>query len=214
MKFFGNLKYNSYYYVIKSYYMGKHTKKWEKDFEKRYSSTIKELQALEEEYKEMKESNPDKYISVWPDDSYIGFGELDGFYVTHYPENHDESAPQEHVGVTLKSTLGSFTFHINTFDQLKEFRNEVIDAMDSFNRPVDTKVLVNDDCEDEEGWEDNEETEYTIQASRTCVQTWTHTVMARSACEAYRLVQEDPDGSTHDENDDYNDYGNIDYEII
>jgi hypothetical protein len=67
---------------------------------------------------------------------------------------------------------------------------------------------------DEEGWEDNEEEEYTIQASRTCVQTWTHTVMARSSCEAYRKVQEDLDGSTHDENDDYDNYGNIDYEVI
>ncbi len=129
--------------------MGKHTKKWEKDFEKRYSNAIKELQALEDEYKEMKESNPDKYISVWPDDTYIGFGELDGFYVTHYPENHDPDAPQEHIGLTVKSNLASFSFQINTFNQLKEFRNEVIDAMDSFNRPTETKQLVDDDCEDE-----------------------------------------------------------------
>jgi len=50
--------------------------------------------------------------------------------------------------------------------------------------------------------------------SRTCVQTWTHTVMARSSCEAYRKVNEDPDGSTHDENDDLDQYGEIDYEII
>jgi len=38
--------------------------------------------------------------------------------------------------------------------------------------------------------------------------------MARSSCEAYRKVQEDLDGSTHDENDDYDNYGNIDYEVI
>ena len=38
--------------------------------------------------------------------------------------------------------------------------------------------------------------------------------MARSTCEAYRLVQEDEDGSTHDENNDYVDYGEIDYESI
>jgi len=76
------------------------------------------------------------------------------------------------------------------------------------------KNVVSDDCEDEEGWEDNEESEYTIQASRTCVQSWTHTVIARSSCEAYRKVQEDTDGSTHDENDDYDQYGEIDYEII
>ena len=38
--------------------------------------------------------------------------------------------------------------------------------------------------------------------------------MARSSFEAYRKVQEDPDGSTHDENDDLDQYGEIDYEII
>ena len=90
-----------------------------------------------------------------------------------------------------------------------------MESIDKFGRvPEVQKNSVSDDCEDEEGWEDNEETEYTIQASRSCVQTWTHTVMARSACEAYRKVEEDIDGSTHDENDDYDQYGEIDWEII
>jgi hypothetical protein len=35
--------------------------------------------------------------------------------------------------------------------------------------------------------------------------------MARSTCEAYRKAQE---GEGHDENDDYDDYGDIDYESI
>ena len=98
---------------------------------------------------------------------------------------------------------------------LIEFRNKLTDAIDKFKRPLEeVKEVITDDCEDEEGWEENEYSEYTIQASRTCVQTWTHTVQARSSCEAYRLVQEDENGSTHDENDDYDDYGEIDYEII
>ena len=80
---------------------------------------------------------------------------------------------------------------------------------------VPVKETVDDDCEEEdENWEDNPYEEYTIQASRECVQTWTHTVQARSSCEAYRLVQEDTDGSTHDENDDYDNYGEISWEII
>jgi hypothetical protein len=38
--------------------------------------------------------------------------------------------------------------------------------------------------------------------------------MARSSCEAYRKLHEDIDGSTHDENDEYDQYGEIDWEII
>jgi ABC-type Zn uptake system ZnuABC Zn-binding protein ZnuA len=41
--------------------MPKRTKKWEKDFEKRYSNAIKELQSLENEYNQMREDNTDGY---------------------------------------------------------------------------------------------------------------------------------------------------------
>ena len=104
-----------------------------------------------------------------------------------------------------------FGFNFSSFEELKRFRNDLIEQTDKFQRPVDSKVLLDDECEEEEGWEDNEEQEYTIQCSRTCVESWTHTVMARTTCEAYRKAQE---GEGHDENNDYNDYGELDYESI
>lgn len=191
--------------------MAKYTKKWDKEFTKRYSNAIKELQDLENEYKQMVIDNPDAWISIYPDNSQIEFGECNGFYVSHAKENQYEENPKEHINVTLKSDNGLFSFDFSSYDEIKNLRNDIIDMFDKFQRPVDTKVLLDDECEDEEGWEDNEEQEYTIQCSRTCVQTWTHTVMARSTCEAYRKAQ---DGEGHDENDDYDDYGDIDYESI
>ncbi len=192
--------------------MSKYTEKWKKEFTKRYSKAILELQTLENEYKEMVDTNPDKWISIYPDESTIEFGKCDGFYINHYNEGSSDDNPEEHVDVTLKSELGMFGFKFNTFEQLKEFRNDIIEAMDKFNRPVIERNLISDDCEEEdENWEENEESEYTIQCSRECVQSWTHTVMARSVCEAYRKAQE---GEGHDENDDFDQYGEIDYELI
>ncbi len=192
--------------------MSKYTEKWKKEFTKRYSKAILELQTLENEYKEMVNTNPDKWISIYPDESSIEFGKCDGFYINHYNEGSSDDNPEEHVDVTLKSELGMFGFKFNTFEQLKEFRNDIIEAMDKFNRPVIERNLISDDCEEEdENWEENEESEYTIQCSRECVQSWTHTVMARSVCEAYRKAQE---GEGHDENDDFDQYGEIDYELI
>ena len=104
-----------------------------------------------------------------------------------------------------------FSFDFSSYEQFKKFRNDVIEECDKYNRENVSVSIDTDECEDEEDWEDNEESEYTIQCSRTCVQTWTHTVMARSTCEAYRKAQE---GEGHDENDDYDDYGEIDYESI
>lgn len=191
--------------------MAKYTKKWDKEFTKKYSNAIKELQSLENEYKQMVIDNPDAWISLYPDETNIEFGESNGFFVAHYKENESENSPKEHVNVTLRSENGMFSFNFSSFEELKRFRNDVIEQTDKFQRPVDTKVLLDDECEDEEGWENNEEEEYTIQCSRTCVESWTHTVMARSTCEAYRMTQE---GEGHDENNDYNDYGDIDYESI
>lgn len=191
--------------------MAKYTKKWDKEFTKRYSNAIKELQSLENEYKQMVNDNPDAWISLYPDETNIEFGECKGFFVSYAKENQYENNPSEHVSVTLQSDNGMFGFDFKSFEELKKFRNDVIEAFDKFQRPVETKIILDDECEDEEGWEDNEEQEYTIQCSRTCVQSWTHTVMARSTCEAYRKAQ---DGEGHDENDDYDDYGDIDYESI
>jgi hypothetical protein len=191
--------------------MAKYTKKWDKEFTKKYSNAIKELQSLENEYKQMVIDNPDAWISLYPDETNIEFGESNGFFVAHYNENESENSPKEHVNVTLRSENGMFSFDFSSFEELKRFRNDVIEQADKFQRPVDTKVLLDDDCEEEEGWENNEEEEYTIQCSRTCVESWTHTVMARTTCEAYRKAQE---GEGHDENNDYNDYGELDYESI
>jgi hypothetical protein len=191
--------------------MAKYTKKWDKEFTKKYSNAIKELQSLENEFKQMVIDNPDAWISIYPDESQIDFGDTNGFFVTHYKENQTKDSLREHVNVTLRSENGMFSFNFSSFEELKRFRNDIIEQTDKFQRPVD-KVLLTDECEDEEGWEDNEEQEYTIQCSRTCVESWTHTVMARSTCEAYRKVQEDGEG--HDENNDFDDYGDIDYESI
>lgn len=196
--------------------MPKYTKKWEKDFEKRYSNAIKELQSLEKEYKEMTDTNPDKWIRVYPKETQIEFGENNGFYVSHYKENEQEDSLIEHINVTLESQLGMFGFQFTSLQQLIDFRNKLIEEIDKFQRPIENKKMSqNDECEeDDENWEENEYQEYTIQASRTLVEVWTHTVQARSSCEAYRLVQEDSDGSTNDENSDYRDHGEIEWEII
>lgn len=192
--------------------MAEYSEKWKKSFEKKYSKTIKELQSLENEYREMVESNPNEWISVYPDESVVYFGVLDGCWTSHYKQGEDEENPQEYVSISLNSKLGNFSFRVESLEQLIKLRNDILELSDKFSRtepPV--KTVDPDECEDEEGWEDNEEQEYTIQCSRTCVQSWTHTVMARSTCEAYRKAQE---GEGHDENDDYDDYGDIDYESI
>ena len=193
--------------------MPKRTKKWEKDFEKRYSNAIKELQSLESEYKKMQEDNSDSFwMSLYPDETQIEFGECDGYYVSYTKENQYKEGEPEHVNVTLKSELGMFSFDFKSYDQLKKFRNDVIEEFDKMKREYSSVTINTEECEEEdENWEDNEETEYTIQCSRSCVQSWTHTVMARSVCEAYRKAQE---GEGHDENDDFDDYGDIDYELI
>jgi predicted HicB family RNase H-like nuclease len=193
--------------------MPKRTKKWEKDFEKRYSNAIKELQSLEAEHKQMREDNSDGYwFSLYPSESSIDFGACDNYDVTYVKENQYKESNSEHVSITLNSELGRFSFDFNSLKQLKAFRNDIIEECDKMSRE-DVSVSINtDECEeDDENWEDNEESEYTIQCSRTAVQTWTHTVMARSTCEAYRKAQE---GEGHDENDDFDDYGDIDYESI
>ena len=194
--------------------MPKRTKKWEKDFEKRYSNAIKELQSLEEEYRQMKKDNQDGYwFSLFPKNTDVYFGVCNGYYIFHTEPNQENTTPEEHIQISMKSELGTFNFDLTSFEQIKSFRNDLLDAFDKFKRPEEVTTFTNpDECEEEdENWEDNEETEYTIQCSRTCVQTWTHTVMARTTCEAYRKAQE---GEGHDENDDYDNYGEIEYEEI
>jgi hypothetical protein len=192
--------------------MAEYSEKWKKSFEKKYSKAIKELQSLENEYKEMVESNPNEWISIYPDESIVTFGPLDGYWASHWKAGEDEDFPQENVSLSLNSKLGNFSFRIESLEQLIKLRNDLLEISDKFSRTEDpVKKIDPNECEDEEGWEDNEEVEYTIQCSRSCVQSWTHTVTARSTCEAIRKAQE---GEGHDENDDFDDYGDIDYESI
>lgn len=196
--------------------MAEYTDKWKKSFEKKYSKSLNGLRELEKEYNEMVETNPDewglKYLYV--NDSTLEFDNPSDLSIYHYDGAEEGSKEYVEIGVN-GSPASSYSFKFYSLKELIEFRNKLMDSIDKFGRvEQDVKNVVDDDCEDEEGWEENEESEYTIQASRTCVQTWTHTVIARSSCEAYRKVQEDYDGSTHDENDDYDQYGEIDYEII
>lgn len=192
--------------------MPKFTKKWLKDFERRYKDTFKQIKNLEEEHAEMRADNPDVYEinGLFMNISHLEFDNSTDLTIYH-KEKSDETDEYVEIGVD-GSELGSFAFKIKSLKELKEFRNRLIEAIDNFERPIEVDNTVDpDDCEEEEGWEDNEETEYTIQCSRTCVQSWTHTVMARTTCEAVRKAQE---GEGHDENDDFDQYGEIDYESI
>ena len=89
-------------------------------------------------------------------------------------------------------------------------------SIDNFKRePKVPKVTSDDldDCDDEEG---AEETEWTIKAEQPLTQSWTYTVMARSACEAIKKIEEDSwgEGITNNDDNEYYDYGEIEYEAI
>jgi hypothetical protein len=196
--------------------MAEYSAKWKKSFEKKFSKALSQIRELEQEYKEMVETNPDEWDLnyLYVDNGTLEYDSPSDLTIYHYDGAEEGSKEYVEIGVS-GSKASSYAFKFYSLQELIDFRNKLIESIDKFGRvPEETKNVISDDCEDEEGWEDNEETEYTIQASRTCVQSWTHTVMARSSCEAYRKVQEDPDGSTHDENDDLDQYGEIDYEII
>ena len=185
--------------------MAEYTEKWKKSFEKKFSKALNQIRELETEYKEMVESNPDEWDLnyLFVDNSTLEYDTAANLSVYHY--DGAEEGSKEYIEIGMDgSKASSYSFKFYSLKELIEFRNKLTEAIDNFKRvPEETKEIITDDCEDEEGWEDNEEEEYVIQASRTCVQVWTHTVMARSSCEAYKKVQEDIDGSTHDENDDY-----------
>lgn len=193
--------------------MPEYSDKWKSSFEKKYSKALNALRELEKELQEMKDTNPDEwfnlnYLSI--DNSTLEFDNAANLTIYH-SDGADESREYVEIGVD-GSTASSYSFKFYSLKELIDFRNALIESIDKFGRvPEETKETISDECEDEEGWEDNEETEYTIQASRTCVQSWTHTVMARSVCEAYRKAK---DGEGHDENDDLDQFGEIDYEDI
>ena len=100
------------------------------------------------------------------------------------------------------------------YDQI-EFRDELMKSIDTFKRPLEKeKNIIDSDC-DEDLPEDAEETEWEIKAEQPLVQSWTYTVMARSACEAIKKIEEgEEDGVTHNDDNEYYDYGDIEYEAI
>lgn len=197
--------------------MAKFTKKWHKDFEKRFKNLFKELESLENEYKQMEADNPDTYeLMRWGTISNLTYDTATNLSIYHQDKTDDTNEFIE-IGVD-GSKLAGFAFRVSELKELIEFRNKLTDAIDQFERPIEkVKTIKVDECDEDNDDPDSmseEDVEYTIQASRTCVQIWTHTVMARSECEAIRKIQNDDDGSTHDQNDDFTDYGEIDYESI
>lgn len=193
--------------------MAEYTEKWKKSFEKKFSKALSQIRELENEYKEMVESNPDEWDLnyLFVDNGTLEYDNPSNLTVYHY--DGAEEGSREYVEIGMDgSKASSYSFKFYSLKELIEFRNSLMESIDKFGRvPEETKDIITDDCEEEEGWEDNEESEYTIQASRTCVQSWSHTVMARSVCEAYRKAK---DGEGHDENDDLDQFGEIDYEDI
>lgn len=191
--------------------MAKYTKKWDKDFTKKYSNCMVQLESMEREFKSMVEDNPDEYISIYPDTSNIELGEENGFYI--YDCGNDESP---HVDIQLSSQIGSFNFTFSDLKKLIDLRDQLIKAIDSFKRePKVTKVTSSDDF-DEEELEGLEPQEFEVKAERSLTEAWTYTVTARSASEAIKMVEEDADQDfvTHNDDSEYYDYGDIEYEVI
>jgi len=188
--------------------MAKYTKKWEKDFEKRYSTAVTELNNLESEYKEMKETNPDVWSLSYmtPKKSELDFGKLETYSLFDYGDKLD---------IRFNGSIISVDFSVDSLKTLIEFRNELMKAIDTFNRPINTPKVEysTDDCDDEE---DAEEQEWTIKAEQPLTQSWTYTVTAKSACEAIKMVEEDADqdGVINNDDNEYYDYGEIEYEAI
>ena len=133
-----------------------------------------------------------------------------GFYI--YNCGNDEQA---HVDIQLSSTIGSFNFTFTDLKKLIEFRDELIKAIDTFKRPLEKeKNIIDSDC-DEDLPEDAEETEWEIKAEQPLVQSWTYRVMAKSACEAIKKIEEgEEDGVENNDDNEYYDYGDIEYEAI
>jgi len=193
--------------------MAKYTKKWDKEFTKKYSDCLSQLESLEKEFKTMVDNNPDEYISIYPETSNIELGEQKGFMV--YDFGNDEIP---HVDIQLSSPNGSFNFTFSDLKELISFRDELMKSIDKFKRePKVVKVTSDnlDDCDDDLD-EDAEEQEWEIKAERSLTEAWTYTVTARSACEAIKMLEEDEDqvGVIHNDDSEYYDYGDIEYESI
>jgi hypothetical protein len=205
--------------------MAKFTKKWLKDFEKKYKQTLTQFEELEKEFKDMRESNPDS----WELDSFTTYetlsftpskDKLGTLNVYHHPKDEEK---EEYIEIGVDGNLCSFAFVLSNLKQLIDFRNDLTKAIDEFERPLvkekNKPVSGLEECKEDmtqEEWDAMEDQEWTVQVSRTCVQKWTMTVMAKTSCEAEWKAQsgEYPDDVSHDENDELDDYGDQTYECI
>jgi hypothetical protein len=141
-----------------------------------------------------------------PKESEIDFGVLGDYSIYDYGDK---------VDIRFNGSIISVDFSITELKKLIELRNELMKAIDTFQRPlVKEKVVVDtDNCDDDE---DAEEQEWEIKAERSLTESWTYTVTAISACEAIKMLEQDEDqaGIKHNDDSEYYDYGNIEYESI
>lgn len=197
--------------------MAKFTKKWQKDFEKRYSDAMKTLSDLELEFMTMEATNPDEWTIKYtsPKVDTVEFGRLDSFYVDLSNDDDESKGQVPSVSIKLCTAVGNFEFMTVDLEQLIQIRNRLMEAIDEFKRPLKpVKEPVDlDDCDDEE---DAEEKVWEIKAERSLTEAWTYKVTARSACEAIKMLEEDEDqiGIVHNDDSEYYDYGEIEYEVI
>lgn len=193
--------------------MAKYTKKWDKEFTKKYSNCLSQLESLEQEFKQMVKDNPDEYISIYPETSNIELGE--NYHSMVYDFGNEEENP--HVDIQLSTENGSFNFTFSDLKKLIELRDSLIKAIDNFKRVPKTLKVTNvddlDDCLDDD---DSQEVSWTIKAEQPLTQSWTYTVLAKSACEAIKKIEEDAwaDGIINNDDNEYYDYGDIEYEAI
>ena len=196
--------------------MAEYTEKWKKSFEKKYSNALEKIRELEKEYTEMKESNPDEYSLgyMFPDNKTLEFDNPSDLSIYHAKKTDDT---KEYIEIGVDGSVsGSFSFKFYDLKELIEFRNSLMEAIDDFERTekeVDSVTYSSDDdCEDE----DDEMQEWEIKAEQPLTQSWTYTVTAKSACEAIKMLEEDPDqdGIVNNDDNEYYDYGTIEYESI
>lgn len=197
--------------------MAKFTKKWQKDFEKRYSDAMQTLYDLELEFMTMEATNPDewsiKYTS--PKVDTVEFGRLDSFYIDLSNDDDESKGEVPKVTIKLCTAVGNFEFMTVDLEQLISIRNRLMESIDEFKRPlkpVKTPIDL-DDCDDEE---DAPIQEWVIKAEQPLTQSWTYTVSARSGCEAIKMIEDDPwqEGIVNNDDNEYYDYGEIEYETI
>ena len=117
--------------------------------------------------------------------------------------------------VGTQEMVGNFEFMTVDLEQLISIRNRLMESIDEFKRPlkpVKTPIDL-DDCDDEE---DAPIQEWTIKAEQPLTQSWTYTVSARSGCEAIKMIEDDPwqEGIVNNDDNEYYDYGEIEYETI